>query len=168
MSAELDFHSETAAPAVRGWNQWLRNKHRNYRVFHDFTRTERIGIVKEGVPAILLIMLAADMNVPRETVFSWLGIPRATANRKVLKKAVLSQDESERALGISRIVGQVDKIVHESGNAEGFDAAKWTAAWLERPNQALGGLRPGQYMDTADGRALVAGLVDQMQSGAYA
>jgi uncharacterized protein (DUF2384 family) len=39
---------------------------------------------------------------------------------------------------------------------------------LERPNKALGSKAPGEFMDTADGRALVAGLVAQMQSGAYA
>jgi uncharacterized protein (DUF2384 family) len=80
---------------------------------------------------------------------------------------VLSQDESERALGIARLIGLVEKIVGESGEPAGFDAARWTAAWLERPNNALAGKTPGDFMDTADGRALVAGLVAQMQSGAY-
>ena len=42
------------------------------------------------------------------------------------------------------------------------------SSWLQRPHSALGGQPPGELMDTADGRALVAGLVAQMQSGAYA
>jgi uncharacterized protein (DUF2384 family) len=65
-------------------------------------------------------------------------------------------------------VGQVQALVRESGNPEGFDAAQWTATWLQRPNPALGGRTPGDYMDTADGRELVASLVAQMQGGAYA
>ena len=81
---------------------------------------------------------------------------------------ILSQDESERALGITSLVGQVQKIVSESGSPDGFDAARWTADWLEEPNDALGGRAPGEFMDTSDGRALVSGLVAQMQSGAYA
>ena len=81
---------------------------------------------------------------------------------------VVSQDESERALGITSLVEQVQKIVSESGNPDGFDAARWTADWLNAPNNALGGRMPGEFMDTSDGRALVAGLVAQMQSGAYA
>ena len=80
----------------------------------------------------------------------------------------LSQDESERALGIARLVGQIEKIVGESGDVEGFDAVQWTAAWLQRSNPALGGRAPGEFMDTADGRALVSRLIAQMQSGAYA
>lgn len=62
----------------------------------------------------------------------------------------------------------MQKIVAESGTPDGFDAARWTADWLEEPNPALGGRPPGEFMDTADGRALVSGLVAQMQSGAYA
>lgn len=139
-----------------------------YLIFCDFSRVDRIDLVKEGVPARLLTALANDMDVTRDRLYRWLGIARATANRKVKADEMLSQDESERALGIARLVGQVERIVGESGNAEGFDAAKWTAAWLQRPNRALGGKTPGEYMDTSDGRALVAGLIAQMQSGAYA
>jgi putative toxin-antitoxin system antitoxin component (TIGR02293 family) len=139
-----------------------------YRAITAFEAVERIGLVRAGVPAKLLTTLAADMQVPRERLYAWLGIARTTANRKVKDSGVLSQEDSERALGIARLVGQVQRIVEESGEPEGFDAARWTAAWLAQPNDALGGQSPGAFMDTADGRALVAGLVSQMQSGAYA
>lgn len=139
----------------------------SYTEIYGFSRAERIGIVRQGLPARLLVTLARDMQVPRERLYGWLGIARTTANRKVKGDEVLSQDESERALGIARLVGQVERIVRESGEAQGFDAARWAAGWLGEPNPALGGRPPGEYMDTADGRALVAGLVAQMQSGAY-
>ena len=146
----------------------LRGKGRTYLGYYEASNVDRIGIVKAGLPARLLTTLADDMHVTRERLYRWLGIARATANRKVKADEVLSQDESERALGIARLVGLVEKIVAESGEPVGFDAAQWTAAWLEGPNNALGGKTPGDFMDTADGRALVAGLVAQMQSGAYA
>lgn len=139
-----------------------------YLVLYGFNRVDRIGVVRQGLPARLLTTLANDMDIPRERLYAWLGIARATANRKVKDDRVLNQDESERALGIARLVGQVEKIVGESGQAEAFDAARWTAQWLDEPNAALGGKPPGAFMDTADGRALVSGLVAQMQSGAYA
>jgi putative toxin-antitoxin system antitoxin component (TIGR02293 family) len=139
-----------------------------YWVFYSFGLVERIGMVKAGLPARLLTTVANDMHVPRERLYGWLGIARTTANRKVKGDDVLSQDESERALGITSLVGQVQKIVSESGNPGGFDAARWTANWLEEQNEALGGRKPGEFMDTSDGRALVSGLVAQMQSGAYA
>lgn len=134
----------------------------------DFDLVERIAIVKTGLPARLLTTLARDMHVSRERLYAWLGIARTTANRKVKDDQILSQDESERVLGIASLVGQVQRIVRESGNPQGFDAARWTADWLEEPNDALGGRTPGEFMDTSDGRTLVAGLVARMQSGAYA
>ena len=140
----------------------------NYLLFHGFNRVDRIEVVKERLPATLLTTLAADMHIPRERLYGWLGIARTTANRKIKGDESLSQDESERVLGIARLIGQVQKIVGESGELDGFDAPGWTADWLAQPNLALASKTPGEFMDTADGRALVAGLVAQMQSGAYA
>jgi putative toxin-antitoxin system antitoxin component (TIGR02293 family) len=139
-----------------------------YAAFSSFGLVERIGLVKAGLPAQLLVTLARDMQLPRERLYAWLGIARTTANRKIKGDELLSQDESERALGLSRLIGQVQRVVAESGTPEGFDAARWTAQWLAEPNAALGGQTPGEFMDTADGRSLVAGLIEQMQSGAYA
>ena len=140
----------------------------DYLALYGSDPLDRIGLVKQGLPASLLTALADDMHVARERLYGWLGIPRTTANRKIRAADTLTQDESERTLGVARLVGQVQKLVAESGNPQGFDAARWTAAWLGEPNPALGGRAPGEFMDTADGRTLVSGLVAKMQSAAYA
>ena len=134
---------------------------------YPFEAIERIELIREGVPARLLVLISEDMAIPKDRLYSTIGLARATVNRKLRGRQALSQDESERVLGIARLVGQVDAMVRESGNSEGFDAAKWVAAWLDRPQPALGGRRPAELMDTADGRGLVADLVARMQSGAY-
>lgn len=139
-----------------------------YASLYTLGPVDRIEAVKAGVPAQVLATLAEDMHVTRDQLFAWAGIPRATANRKVSQSALLSQDESERVLGIARLIGLVEQVVAESGAIDGFDAAVWTASWLAQPLAALGGRKPGEFIDTADGRDLVAGLVAQMQSGAYA
>ncbi len=139
-----------------------------YATLYALGQLERIEAVRQGIPAQVLATLADTMQVTRDQVFAWAGIPRATANRKLRASAPLSQDESERALGIARLVGLVEQVVAESGRPEGFDAATWTAGWLAQPVAALGGKTPGAFMDTADGRDLVASLIAQMQSGAYA
>lgn len=133
-----------------------------------FDAIERVELVKEGVPAGLLTLISEDMAIPRDKLYSTIGLARATVNRKLRHRRALSQDESERVLGIARLVGQVDAIVRESGNPQDFNAAKWVAAWLDRPHPALGGKRPAELMDTADGRSIVSDLVARMQSGAYA
>ena len=127
-----------------------------------------LGTVGELVTQRNLVPLAEDMAISKDKLYATIGLARATVNRKLREQQSLNQDESERVLGMARLVGQVSTIVGESGNPEGFDAAKWVAAWLDRPLQALGGRRPAELMDTADGRGLVSDLVARMQTGAYA
>jgi len=168
MPAESAVTFNAKSPEGCSWLSWLKSERRDYVVFCGFSRAERVAMIKQGLPAVFLVKVAADMRVPREEVFKWLGISKASANRKVRARTVLSLSESERTLGFARLIGKVSRIVRESGESQGFDPAKWTASWLGRPNPALGGGRPGEYLDTADGRALIASLVGQMQSGAYA
>ncbi len=155
-------------PARHAAVRHARRAEADYLALYRSDAADRIAMVRHGLPASLLTTLADDMQVARERLYGWLGIARTTANRKIRDDGTLSPDESERALGIARLVGQVQKIVADSGQPEGFDAARWTAEWLAQPNPTLGGRTPGEFMDTADGRALVAALVAKMQSGAYA
>ncbi|WP_321957667.1 MbcA/ParS/Xre antitoxin family protein [Paraburkholderia bannensis] len=71
----------------------------------------------------------------------------------------------------ANLVELVRKIVAESGDQEirrEFDAGNWLRTWLARPNPALGGVRPAAFLDTREGRRVLATLITRMQSGAYA
>jgi putative toxin-antitoxin system antitoxin component (TIGR02293 family) len=131
---------------------------------------ETVELVKQGVPARALEAVAKAMDIPKAKLASTLGIARATVDRKAKANQRLSVDESSRVLGIARLVGQVESMVTESGGEEAadFNAAHWVAAWLEQPLPALGGRRPAELMDTAEGQGVVADTVARMQSGAYA
>jgi putative toxin-antitoxin system antitoxin component (TIGR02293 family) len=137
------------------------------RTYFSASPLERIRLIKQRVPAKYVVVISISMKMPKETLYGTLNLARATIDRKVLKKELLDQDESERVLAMTRLVGQADSIVRGSGTAEGFSAAEWVAAWLQRPHPALGGRRPGELMDTADGRDLVTDLLARQQSGAY-
>jgi putative toxin-antitoxin system antitoxin component (TIGR02293 family) len=151
----------------RLWDQLLQGK-RPLGSLYAIAPMGRVALVKQGVPSEALGLLAADMGITKEQLYATLGVPRATMERKVRQRRRLNQDESERVVGVARLVGQVEQMVRESGDLEGFDAPRWVAAWLGRPVPALGGARPGDLMDTAEGREIVSSLVAQMQSGAYA
>jgi putative toxin-antitoxin system antitoxin component (TIGR02293 family) len=129
---------------------------------------DRVSLVKAGVPAKYVKVLSTHMKMPMERFYRTLGLARPTVDRKVRLSKLLNPDESERVIGIARLVGQAENLVRESGGPREFDAATWVSAWLDRPLPALDGKRPGQFMDTADGRMLVADLLSQQQSGAYA
>ena len=77
-------------------------------------------------------------------------------------------EHESRMIGIAKLVAQLQAMVQESGNPEGFDAGAWISRWLEEPLPALGGMRPIDLMDTMEGQATVSTILAQMQSGAYA
>lgn len=128
---------------------------------------ERIQVIKSGVPAITVEILAKRMEIPQEKLLGTLGFGRARINRQVRENKCLSADESSRVLGMARLIGQVEAMINESGNPEGFVPATWVARWLERPLPALDGRPPAEFMDTPDGQALVSVMAARIQSGAY-
>lgn len=127
-----------------------------------------IRAIREGVPASDLTRLAESMGTTKEQLIKTLDLPRATVDRKARAHQNLSSEQSERVLGMARLVGQVQALVESSGDPRGFSAAQWVAQWLERPSPALGGRRPAELMDTLAGQRIVSDLVARMQSGAYA
>jgi Protein of unknown function (DUF2384) len=71
------------------------------------------------------------------------------------------------AIVIAEMVAQVQRMVEESGNPEGFDAKTWLDDWLTRPLPALGGDCAVNWLDTADRRAVIFTILACTQSGAY-
>ena len=136
---------------------------------YHLSALERVRLVKQGVPARTVQEMSAAMGLPRDQLMRVVGLARSTVERKIAARGLLSAGESERLMGLSRLIGQVDAMVTESGQRPAdFDAARWFAAWMGQPVAALGGLCPQELLDTADGREVLATLLLQMQSGAYA
>lgn len=128
---------------------------------------ERIMMIRRGVPAGDVLHLAKIMGRPKERLFSVLGLPRATIDRKARASQRLSVEQGERVIGFSKLVGQVQVMVEQSGDPVGFDAARWLADWLDSPLPALDGQCPADYLDTVEGQEFVSSLLGKMQSGAY-
>ena len=128
----------------------------------------RIETIRRGIPAIWVGQLSARMGISKEFLINTLRLSRATINRKERDGTALSSDESERVLGVEKLIAMVQTMVEQSGDPKGFDAAHWVAAWLAQPLPALGGASPASYMDTFEGQKLVGELLAMSQSGAYA
>lgn len=129
---------------------------------------ERVRRVRAGVKLRDAMQVQQRLDMPKSRFYSILGLPEATMKRKEKGDARLSPEQTERVLGVARLIGEVERMVAESGKPEGFDAGAWVADWLEQPVPALGGQKPAELMDTLSGQALVLDVVARMQSGAYA
>ena len=143
-------------------------KSHGYQVMRQTPPAVIVATIRAGVPARFLKQMAGDMAVPQERIYDTLGLARATLVRKAKEGKLMSPSETERALGLARLIGQAEEIVTRSGDATDFDAPKWIAQWLQQPNPALDGKRPADWMDTAVGRELVSDTLARMESGAYA
>lgn len=135
---------------------------------YRFDPQARIALIRQGIPASMITNLSSRMGMSKETLLSSLGLSRATVSRKEKEGALLSKDESERVLGLEMLIVMVQTMVEQSGDATGFDAARWVAEWLTSPLPALAGATPASYIDTFEGQKLVAELLSMGQSGAYA
>ena len=129
---------------------------------------ERIQMIKSGIPATEAKRIFADLAIGQGAALKALRLSPATVNKKAKQDQLLSPDESERIIGVIKLVGQLEAMVQESGSLELFDPAAWMAQWLKEPLPAFGGARPIDLIDTMEGQALVSTALMQMQSGAYA
>lgn len=68
---------------------------------------------------------------------------------------------------IEMLVTQVQNMVEESGDQDGFDARSWLFDWLQSPLSALGDQRPVDFLHTPEGRDLISRMLASFQTGAY-
>ncbi len=129
---------------------------------------DRIKLIRDGVPARYINVISDSMGITKDTLFKFLNLPKSTIDKKSVANQMLPIEQGERLIGMAKLVGQVESIVSESGNPEGFNAAKWVANWLEKPSPALGGEKPSAYLDTVSGQEMIADLLSKIQTGAYA
>lgn len=140
----------------------------DYKELYLAQPVTRIDLIKKGLPAIYPMELSRSMGISKELIFETLQLPRSTVDKKAAQKGTLPREQAERVLGLGRLIGQVKVMVTQSGNPEGFDAARWVAHWMAEPLPALGGKAPAEYMDTVEGQAMISNLIAKMQSGAVA
>lgn len=138
-----------------------------YAMVFSASPEDRIGMIRKGVPAGEVKKIIKDLGVEQKDFYHAIGLKVATVNRKVKHNGALSSDESERLLGVAKLVGQLEIMVSESGDPEGFDAPVWMSDWLREPLPALGGAKPIRFLDTMEGQALVSDALARIQSGAY-
>jgi putative toxin-antitoxin system antitoxin component (TIGR02293 family) len=150
--------------------------YRTSRGVDDFVRQlagatplQQVEAERAGVPGSFLKDLSKRMDIPAARVFTMVGVPKATAERKAAAGEMLSGHSGQAAIGMARLLGIAQAIVADSTSpqARNFDSAKWLGQWLERPQPALGGRKPGDLVDTPTGIEIVARLLGAIESGAY-
>lgn len=121
---------------------------------------------RAGVDAAFLGDLAKRMDVSYSHLAETVGIPKATAARKLARNERIN---GAAAIALARLLAIANEIVEDStaSEAKKFNTAKWLGQWIERPQSALGGRKPSELLDTPTGVSMVTKLLGAIRSGAY-
>lgn len=139
------------------------------RAVSSATPMEIVAIERQGVQGIFIKDLSKRMDLATSRVFSILGVPKATAEKKAAAGGLVTGSGGQAAIGMIKLLGIAQGIVENSTapEAKGFDAAKWLGQWIEQPQPSLGGRKPADLIDTPTGVDLIARLLGSIESGAY-
>lgn len=130
--------------------------------------TDQIETIRAGLPVERLVTVGKAMKAKPGYIAKLLDIPSSNITRwSSSSKKKLNSVASERVLGVERLIGQVQSMVENFGNPEGFDAAQWFRQWSETPNPALNNREPSDFLDTVTGQQYVSNLLRAMVDGVY-
>ncbi|MGH7324668.1 MAG: type II RES/Xre toxin-antitoxin system antitoxin [Candidatus Rokuibacteriota bacterium] len=116
-----------------------------------------IDKARSGLPYAALEAITERFDIPHEDLVRVLHLPpRTLARRKKARK--LSGAESDRLLRLARIAARAEEV---------FGKRQKAAAWLQKPNRALGGATPLDLLDTDLGALEVERILGRIEHGVY-
>ena len=115
-------------------------------------------LVRKGLPASSVEVLAERLDVGKAVLSRKLGIPQRTLTRRLSHGSRLTAAESDRTVRLARVYASaIELIGHEEKAVE----------WLQTPNRALGGERPLDQLDTDVGAREVEDILGRIAYGVY-
>jgi putative toxin-antitoxin system antitoxin component (TIGR02293 family) len=115
-------------------------------------------LVRRGLPATSVTVLADKLDVGNAALSRKLGIPQRTLTRRLSRRARLTAAESDRTARLARVYASAVEMIGDEGRA---------VEWLRTPNRALGGDRPLDQLDTDLGARSVEDILGRIAYGVY-
>jgi len=148
-------------PATQVVHQnWLRAMHLigGKRLEKDATREGPINIIRRGFRVSDVESFAKRTHLTKSYLIRAMQLSTSTFTRKAKDDGLLSAQASDRLFRLARIIVRAVEVFE-------LDAA--ALDWLSTPNQALGGLRPYDLLDTDAGTEAVEDLLGRIEYGSY-
>jgi putative toxin-antitoxin system antitoxin component (TIGR02293 family) len=115
-------------------------------------------LVREGLPAEALFLLAKRLDLRQAEISAKIGIPQRTLTRRMARHARLTAAESDRTVRLAQVYATaIDTLGNEDKAAQ----------WLKTPNRALRGARPLDQLDTDPGVREVEDVLGRIAYGVY-
>lgn len=135
-----------------------------HRTFHEMVEIER-----NGVPAQVFAGNIERLKMPSSRALQIFNIPKSTAAHKLKTDGKFEGADALAYIRLEKLLLLAESIVANSlhPDANNFDSGKWLGEWIERPQPALGGLKPADLLDTEAGGLRVQQVLAAIESGAY-
>jgi putative toxin-antitoxin system antitoxin component (TIGR02293 family) len=115
-------------------------------------------LVRDGLPANSVIVLAERLHLGRSVLSRKLGIPQRTLTRRLSQRSLLTSAESDRTVRMARLYANAVETIGDEEKA---------IEWLRTPNRALGGEKPLDLLDTDLGAQMVEDILGRIAYGVY-
>lgn len=131
--------------------------------------TERIDAERNGVPMFVARKVHDALGITSSQFSAITGISESVYRRRAKNvDGKLSGTPAWSILGVMELIDVAEDLVDPQFEAStNFDAAIWLGEWLYRPQPALGGIRPAEFVDTVSGRKEVKRVLGAIVSGAF-
>ena len=83
----------------------------SYLAVYRASPLERISMIKHGIRAIEAKRIIAKLAIGQGTALKALKLSPATVNKKAKQDQTLSPGESERIIGLAKLVGQLEAVI---------------------------------------------------------
>ncbi len=120
-------------------------------------KTERIGLIRGGIPYSSVEVVSKRLNRPVKSVLSLVGLPQTTYNKKKSEHSLLDSRNSELVLLITELLDFGLEVFNNE--EEKFQR------WLKKPNLSLGGNAPESMLDTVTGINEVKYCLNRLEAG---
>jgi uncharacterized protein (DUF2384 family) len=131
--------------------------------------SETLSMEREGIPAEVFLEYIKKLRIPSIRVFQMFNIPKSTAAHKIRTGGRFLGTAALAAIRLEKMLSMADRIISNSmhPSAVNFDTGQWLGEWIERPQPALGGLKPSELLDTETGAQRVFQVLAAVESGSY-
>ena len=158
MSAKTAVEVERPAAAMRrGLSK--RNREISFADLLVVDPSERISLVREGLPAAALQSAADFLGISQRDLLTGIRVPVSTITARIRDQKPLSPEESDKLVRLAEAV---------KASVAVFGDAEEGKTWLTDTVLSLGGKRPLDLLDTQDGYTLVMQTLGRIQFGAPA
>jgi len=123
------------------------------------TTLDFLPYIHRGIPTKTVESIAKRLELTALATVESLGVAKRTWARRVQSGALLSREESERVVGLARVLAVATEVLGDSATAR---------RWLLTENRALGGVIPLRMLDTGIGVSAVLDELGRIEYGVYA